>query len=129
MSTLIEGSTGTDDSASGAWIYEKHVLGSSPRDCAGESGAFGSADSAKMSLAARRRLGRREERLALNGLLLLLLLWVVGVGVVSVPWYCEEEREWGASGSGAGGMTVVEAKFWQVSLTTSVSQGISQPLL
>jgi len=127
MSTLIEGSTGTDDS--GAWIYEKHVLGSSPRDCAGESGASGSADSAKISLAARTRLGRQEERLVLNGLLLLLLFWVASVGVVSVPWYCEEERETGASGSGAGGVTLVEAKFWQVSSTTSVSQRINQPLL
>lgn len=68
MSTLIEGSTGSDDS--GAWTYEKDVLGSSPRDCAGESGASGSVESAKISLAARRRLGRREERLAFSVLLL-----------------------------------------------------------
>ena len=69
MIALIEGSPGTD---SGAWVYEKDVLGSSPRDCAGESGASGSVDTAKISLAGRRRLGRREERLALNELLLML---------------------------------------------------------
>jgi hypothetical protein len=71
MIALIEGSTGTDDS--GACTYEKDALGSSPRDCAGESGASGSVGSAKISLAARRCLGRREERLALNELLWLLL--------------------------------------------------------
>ena len=47
MRTLIEGSTGTDDS--GAWMYEKDVLGSSPRDGAGESGALGSVGSANIS--------------------------------------------------------------------------------
>ncbi|KAF8551290.1 hypothetical protein OG21DRAFT_300285 [Imleria badia] len=125
MSILIEGRTGTDDS--GAWIYEKDVLGSSPRDGAGKSGASGSVDWAKISLAARRRLGRREERLAFS--VILLLFRVAAVGVLSVPWYCEEERVRGASGRGAGGVTVVEAKFWRVSSTTSVSQWINQPLL
>lgn len=84
MSTLIEGSTGRDES--GAWMHEKDMLGSSPQDCGGESGASGSVDSAKISLAARRRLGRREERLVLSVLLLLLLLfWVASVIVFSVP--------------------------------------------
>lgn len=118
MSILVEG---TNDS--GAWTYEKDVLGSSPREGTGDRGASGSVDSAKISLAARVRLGRREERLALSVLLLLLLLvWVAVVSEFSVQWYCEEDRERGASGSGAGCVTLVEAKFWQVSSTTSVSQ-------
>lgn len=68
ISTLIEGNTGTDDS--GVWMYEKDVLAASPRDVAGESGAFGSVGSAKISLAARKRLGRREAGLVLDVLLM-----------------------------------------------------------
>ncbi|KAF8551047.1 hypothetical protein OG21DRAFT_1513271 [Imleria badia] len=64
------GPLGGDDSAT--WIYEKDVLGPSPPDGAGASVASGSVESAKISLAARTRLWRREERLALSVLLLML---------------------------------------------------------
>lgn len=78
MSTLFKGSTGTDDS--GAWMYEKDMLVSPSRDGAGKSGASGSVDWAKISFAARSRLGRREERIVLTALVLLFAV----PGVVEV---------------------------------------------
>lgn len=108
MSTLFKGSTGTDDS--GAWMYEKDMLVSPSRDGAGKSGASGSVDWAKISFAARSRLGRREERIVLTALV--LLFGVPGVvEVFVIQWYCEGDRVMGASGSAAGGVTLVVAKF------------------